>query len=61
LRIRGHIPGDIFCDILGLSWLANPASKEKKKKIVGVGKRKEMGNNFLFMGKEISFKMVGSF
>jgi hypothetical protein len=55
------MPGDIFCNILGLSWLANPASKEKKRKIAGMGKRKEMGNNFLFMGKEISFKMVGSF
>jgi hypothetical protein len=54
LRIRGHIPGDIFCDILGLSWLANPASKEKKKKSWD-GKKKRDGNNFLFMGKEISF------
>jgi len=38
----GHIPGDIFCDILGLSWLANPAPKEKKI-IVGGGKKKRDG------------------
>jgi hypothetical protein len=61
LRIRGHIPGDIFCDILGLSWLANPASKEKEKKKAGMGKRKEMVIIFFSWEKKLVFKWLAVF
>jgi hypothetical protein len=50
-----------FCDILGLSWLAYPASKEKGEKKLGWEKEKRWVIIFFFMGKELFLKWSSSF